>query len=55
MNILLLGDIVEPSGRKAVTEKLPMIIEKKEIEFVILNGENAVDQGVSITKKNLNE
>ena len=55
MNILLLGDIVGPSGRKAVTEKLPMIIEKKEIDFVILNGENAGDQGVGITKKNFNE
>ena len=55
MNILLLGDIVGPSGRKAVTEKLPMIIEKKEIDFVILNGENADDSGVGITKKIFDE
>ena len=29
MNILLLGDIVGPSGRKALIEKLPKIIKKK--------------------------
>ena len=45
MNILLLGDIVGPSGRKAIIEKLPNLIKKKEIDFVILNGENAADQG----------
>ena len=52
MNILLLGDIMCPSGRKAITEKLPQIIKKKEIDFVIVNGENAGDMGVGITKKN---
>mgnify|MGYP001212754121 FL=1 len=51
MNILLLGDIVGPSGRKAVIEKLPYIIKKKNIDFVIVNGENAGDLGVGITKK----
>jgi len=51
MNILLLGDIMGPSGRKAVIEKLPEIIKKKKIDFVILNGENSGDQGVGITKK----
>ena len=33
MNILLLGDIVGPSGRKAVIENLPNIIKKKKIRF----------------------
>ena len=55
MNILLLGDIVGPSGRRAVTEKLPNLIKKKELDFVILNGENAADPGVGITKKNFEE
>jgi len=55
MNILLLGDIVGPSGRKAITEKLPEIIKKKKIDFVVLNGENAGDMGVGITKKNFDE
>ena len=51
MNILLLGDIMGPSGRKAIIEKLPGIIKKKNLDFVILNGENAADEGVGITKK----
>ena len=55
MNILLLGDIVGPSGRKAITEKLPGIIKKKKIDFVVLNGENAGDMGVGITKKIFNQ
>ena len=33
MNILLLGDIMGPSGRKAITEKLPGLIKKKKIRF----------------------
>ena len=55
MNILLLGDIAGPSGRKAIIEKLPEIIKKKEIDFAIVNGENAGDMGVGITKKNFDE
>tara|TARA_B100001123_G_scaffold240081_1_gene268564 strand:+ start:1372 stop:2184 length:813 start_codon:yes stop_codon:yes gene_type:complete len=51
MNILLLGDIMGPSGRKAVIERLPELIRKKKIDFVIVNGENAADPGVGITKK----
>ena len=51
MNILLLGDIMGPAGRKAIIEQLPRIIKKKELDFVIVNGENAGDLGVGITKK----
>ena len=52
MNILILGDIVGPSGRKVVIKELPSLIKKKNIDFVIVNGENAADEGVGITKKN---
>ena len=55
MNILILGDIVGPSGRKAIVKKLPNLIKKKKIDFVIINGENAADPGVGITKKNTEE
>ena len=55
MNILLLGDIVGSSGSKAVIENLPDIIKRKKLDFVIANGENAADQGVGITKKNVEE
>ena len=51
MNILLLGDIMGPSGRKAIIEELPKIIKKKKIDFTIVNGENSGDSGVGITKK----
>ncbi len=52
MNILVLGDVMGPSGVKAIKEKLPQIIKEKNVDFVILNGENAADNGVGITKKN---
>ena len=52
MNILVLGDVFGPMGVKAVKEKLPKIIKEKNIDFVIVNGENAADTGVGITKKN---
>ncbi len=51
MNILILGDVSGPSGVKAIKEKLPAIIKKKKIDFVIVNGENAADSGRGITKK----
>jgi hypothetical protein len=52
MNILILGDIVGPSGREALIKKLPNLIKTKQLDFVIVNGENAADSGVGITKKN---
>tara|TARA_B100001123_G_C14999011_1_gene902753 strand:- start:54 stop:857 length:804 start_codon:yes stop_codon:yes gene_type:complete len=55
MNILILGDIVGPSGRKAVIDKLPKLIKEKKIDFIIVNGENAADSGIGITKKNTEE
>ena len=51
MNILLLGDIVGPSGRKVVIDNLPKIIKQKKIDFVVVNGENSADPGVGITRK----
>ena len=55
MNILILGDIMGPSGREAIIKKLPNLIKKKKLDFVIVNGENAADTGVGITKKNTEE
>ena len=55
MNILILGDIVGPSGREAIMKKLPNLIKRKDLDFVIVNGENAADPGVGITKKNAEE
>ena len=55
MNILILGDVMGPSGRKAISQKLPHLIKKKKIDFVIVNGENAADPGVGITQENADE
>ena len=55
MNILLLGDIMGPAGRKVIVEKLPKLIKEKKLDFVIVNGENAGDRGVGITKKQADE
>ena len=52
MNILVLGDVFGPPGIKAVKDKLPKIINQKKIDFVIINGENAANSGVGISKQN---
>ena len=55
MKILFLGDVVGSSGCDALKKNLPEIIENKKIDFVVLNGENAAEQGVGITEKICNE
>ena len=42
MKILILGDVMGVAGRKAVNIKLPSLI-KNNLDFVIVNGENAAD------------
>ena len=51
MNLLILGDIMGASGRKALKKKLPDLIKSNKIDFVIVNGENASDDGKGITKE----
>jgi len=55
MKIFFLGDIVGRTGRLAVTKNLKGILEKEKIDFVIVNGENATDQGVGITEEISND
>ena len=55
MRIFFLGDIVGRSGRLAVVSNLKDILEKKKIDFVIVNGENAADHGVGITEEISND
>ena len=50
MNILILGDIVGLSGRKAIKKNLSNIIKENKIDFTIINGENAADDGHGIPK-----
>ncbi|PDH20872.1 MAG: TIGR00282 family metallophosphoesterase [Pelagibacterales bacterium MED-G42] len=55
MKILFLGDVVGVSGRSKIVSSLKEEIKSKKIDFVIVNGENAADQGVGITKKICND
>ena len=49
MRILFLGDIVGRSGRTALIERLPRLIERYKLDFVIVNGENSAG-GFGITE-----
>ena len=51
MRILFLGDVVGNMGCSKITESLPSEIKKNEIDFVIVNGENADETGVGLTQK----
>jgi metallophosphoesterase (TIGR00282 family) len=41
VRLLFLGDIVGRVGRTAVTNQLPSLIERYQLDFVVINGENA--------------
>ncbi len=49
MKILILGDVVGKSGRKAIKKNLKKIIENNGIDFTVINGENSADDGRGIT------
>ena len=51
MRILFLGDIVGISGCNKLVDNLPIQKNKKKIDFVIVNGENADDTGAGLTKE----
>ncbi len=51
MKILFLGDVVGISGCTKLIDNLQIQIKQKNIDFVIVNGENADDTGVGLTKE----
>ena len=51
MKILFLGDVVGNSGCEAVSKNLKNQIKENKIDFVIVNGENAAEQGMGLTKE----
>ena len=51
MRILFLGDVVGISGCSKIKSNLLDQIKKKKIDFVIVNGENASETGVGLTKE----
>lgn len=50
MRILAVGDIVGKVGLQKLKETLPKIVEENNIDFIIVNGENAAD-GMGLTEK----
>lgn len=54
MKILFIGDIVGRVGRRIIKEKLPYLIKKYNIDFVIANGENAT-HGKGLIKHHYDE
>ncbi len=55
MKFLILGDICGSVGMEAIKLKLKNIIEEKNIDFTVANGENAADTGKGITQKNVKD
>jgi len=49
MRILFLGDIVGTTGCSMLQNNLLRVKESKQIDFIIVNGENAAKSGVGIT------
>jgi len=50
IRILFLGDVVGEPGRSTVIEQLPVLKQREEIDFIVVNGENAAG-GKGITPK----
>jgi len=55
MKVLFLGDIVGVSGCNAIKQHLRNIIRNENIDFTIVNGENAASDGVGITQNIFDE
>ena len=51
MKILFLGDVVGISGCSKVLNNLGSEVEKRKIDFVIVNGENSAVPGVGLTEQ----
>ncbi|MCB9965075.1 MAG: TIGR00282 family metallophosphoesterase [Rhodospirillales bacterium] len=49
MKLIFIGDVYGRSGRDALIEHLPPLIKQHDVDFVIVNGENAA-HGRGITK-----
>ena len=50
MKILILGDVVGSVGVEQLINNLNKIIQDKKIDFTVVNGENAAEDGKGITK-----
>ena len=55
MRILFLGDVVGITGCSKILNNLKSEIDKKKINFVVVNAENAAESGVGLTKEICND
>jgi 2',3'-cyclic-nucleotide 2'-phosphodiesterase len=55
MRILFLGDVVGVSGCSKILNNLKAEIRKKNINFVVVNGENSAEPGVGLTEETCND
>src|SRR5271165_809469 len=54
MRLLFIGDVIGRSGRAAVVEQVPLLRARWDLDFVIVNGENAAG-GFGVTESILEE
>lgn len=54
MKILAVGDLIGAIGIQELKRQIENIKQKEDIDFVIVNGENAAE-GMGITKKNFDD
>ncbi len=50
IKILVLGDVMGLAGRKALKKNLKSVLDQNQIDFTVINGENAADDGKGITE-----
>lgn len=54
VRILYIGDVVGKPGRRAVKERLPVVVDRENVDFIIVNVENAAG-GFGVTGPILEE
>ena len=54
MKILAIGDLIGNAGIQELSKRLPQIRKDKNIDFVIVNGENSAE-GMGMTEKNFKD
>jgi metallophosphoesterase (TIGR00282 family) len=53
IKVIMIGDVVGESGLIALEQQLPLLIEKYNADFVLVNGENSAD-GFGLTEETFN-
>lgn len=54
MKLLFIGDIIGAAGRRMVLEHLPRLLDERQIDFTVANGENAAN-GFGLNRRSFQE